>query len=70
MIGVPNGTGISERNTRCEPTWVPLLEESRTTMADDWIMTDTCRREMSGEASTTVQVSSRPMEISPPDGTM
>jgi hypothetical protein len=52
------------------PTCVPLLDESRTTMALGWMLMVTCRREMSGDASTTVHVSSRPMEISPPDGTM
>jgi hypothetical protein len=69
-MGVPKGTGISERNTRCEPTCVPLLDESRTAMPAGCTVMVTCRREISGEASTTVQVSSRPMVISPPVGTM
>jgi hypothetical protein len=49
---------------------VPLLDESRTIVASARTLMVTCLREMSGEASTTVQPSSRPMVISCPDGTM
>jgi hypothetical protein len=69
-MGVPKGTARSLRNTRWLPTWVPLLDESRVTMLLGCTKIVTCRREMSGEASTTVHDSSRPMEISPPVGTM